>query len=260
MFFRRIVQHLRNQEWTAIAIDFVIVVVGVFLATQVTNWNEARITHERARDVTARLSADVSEEARNYQNILRYYRVALANGERAVAILEQRQAATDEQFLIAAYRATQYLYYGHRRAVYDELLSTGEIGIVTDPDLRQAATLLFNTDVINNSTRISRESEFRQILRRAVSSEIQQALRERCGDRSLDRGYGSVTIDYPCTIGASAAEIAAAASALRAAPDVRAALRQRVVDLDSAASDLETGDGDLIEYIERYGEPAEATR
>lgn len=42
MLLRRITQHLRKQEWTAIAIDFVIVVLGVFIGIQVANWNDAR--------------------------------------------------------------------------------------------------------------------------------------------------------------------------------------------------------------------------
>ena len=32
MILRRIIAHFRKQEWTAIGIDFVIVVVGVYLA------------------------------------------------------------------------------------------------------------------------------------------------------------------------------------------------------------------------------------
>ena len=31
MILRRIIAHFRKQEWTAIALDFVIVVVGVFV-------------------------------------------------------------------------------------------------------------------------------------------------------------------------------------------------------------------------------------
>lgn len=41
MIMRRIIQHFRKQEWTAIGIDFFIVVIGVFLGLQVNNWNEA---------------------------------------------------------------------------------------------------------------------------------------------------------------------------------------------------------------------------
>ena len=39
MILRRVIKHVQNQEWTAIAIDFVIVVLGVFVGLQVSNWN-----------------------------------------------------------------------------------------------------------------------------------------------------------------------------------------------------------------------------
>ena len=35
MLLRRVIQHVRQQEWTAIGIDFVIVVMGVFIGLQV---------------------------------------------------------------------------------------------------------------------------------------------------------------------------------------------------------------------------------
>lgn len=251
MLLRRMIENLRKQEWTAIAIDFVIVVVGVFLASQVTNWNEARLTRERAREVTARLLADVTEESRHWRNTREYYLVALANGERAALIAESGAPASDEEFLIAAYRTTQYLYYGPRRAAYDEVLSTGDIGIVTDPDLREAATLLYNSDLINNATRFSRASEYRNVFRRSIPAAVQLALRSHCGDRAGEGGFPT-TIDYPCAIGMPVSEVSAAAAALRRAPGFIAALRQRVADLDTIREDLSLGDGELNTLVDHY--------
>lgn len=51
MILRRITQYVRDQNWTAIAIDFVIVVTGVFLGIQIGNWNAGRLeqaNYERA--------------------------------------------------------------------------------------------------------------------------------------------------------------------------------------------------------------------
>ncbi|NWG72475.1 MAG: hypothetical protein HXY23_12850 [Parvularculaceae bacterium] len=48
MILRRIIAHFKVQEWTAIAIDFVIVVLGVFVGIQASKWNAARI--ERSGD------------------------------------------------------------------------------------------------------------------------------------------------------------------------------------------------------------------
>ena len=42
MILRRITEHVNDQNWFAITIDFVIVVFGVFIGLQVANWNEAR--------------------------------------------------------------------------------------------------------------------------------------------------------------------------------------------------------------------------
>src|SRR5687767_1423504 len=43
MILRRLTENLRAQNWTAIGIEFLIVVIGVFIGTQVSNWNEERI-------------------------------------------------------------------------------------------------------------------------------------------------------------------------------------------------------------------------
>ena len=42
MILRRVIEHVQAQNWTAVALDFVIVVVGVFIGIQVANWNEER--------------------------------------------------------------------------------------------------------------------------------------------------------------------------------------------------------------------------
>lgn len=47
MLLRRITEHVKAQNWTAVVLDFVIVVVGVFIGLQVNNWNEARLDERR---------------------------------------------------------------------------------------------------------------------------------------------------------------------------------------------------------------------
>lgn len=62
MILRRLAQSLKEQNWTAICIEFVLLVVGVFLGIQVANWNTARI--ERALETTylSRLADDVRSD------------------------------------------------------------------------------------------------------------------------------------------------------------------------------------------------------
>ncbi|HYW76154.1 MAG TPA: hypothetical protein VFA48_05970 [Gammaproteobacteria bacterium] len=49
MIFSRFIRNMKGQHWLAFFIDFVIVVVGVFLGIQASNWNQAR--QNRAAEV-----------------------------------------------------------------------------------------------------------------------------------------------------------------------------------------------------------------
>jgi len=59
MILRRVMQHVREQNWFAVGIDFVIVVVGVFIGIQVANWNEAQGERLREAKYLERIAADL---------------------------------------------------------------------------------------------------------------------------------------------------------------------------------------------------------
>jgi len=60
MILRRVIKHVRNQEWTAIFIDFFIVVVGVFVGLQVSNWNAAQAARQDYRMAIERYTTEVN--------------------------------------------------------------------------------------------------------------------------------------------------------------------------------------------------------
>jgi hypothetical protein len=62
MILGRVTEHVKTQNWTAIGIDFVIVVVGVFIGIQVSNWNAARADRGI---VTAHLS-EIAEDLNSH--------------------------------------------------------------------------------------------------------------------------------------------------------------------------------------------------
>lgn len=55
MILRRVIDHVKAQNWFAVAIDFVIVVAGVFIGIQVSNWNAARAERAEERALLGRL-------------------------------------------------------------------------------------------------------------------------------------------------------------------------------------------------------------
>lgn len=59
----RIGRHLRNQHWTAIFLEFIVVVFGVFLGFQLTSWNETRVEEERRQQIISALITDLKDAA-----------------------------------------------------------------------------------------------------------------------------------------------------------------------------------------------------
>jgi len=61
MTLRRILKHFEAQNWFAVCIDLVVVVVGVFIGIQVANWNEARLEAVRKQQIIEALITDISD-------------------------------------------------------------------------------------------------------------------------------------------------------------------------------------------------------
>ncbi len=71
MILRRITEHVKAQNWLAVAIDFVIVVAGVFVGMQVTNWNAAQQDRSREGAYLAGIAKDVRSDIAEIEEIVR---------------------------------------------------------------------------------------------------------------------------------------------------------------------------------------------
>ena len=61
MLLRRITQHVKDQNWFAVFLDFFIVVAGILIAFQITNWSAERALRKSERDFLERLHGDIVE-------------------------------------------------------------------------------------------------------------------------------------------------------------------------------------------------------
>lgn len=233
-------------------IELVIVVLGVFIGIQVSNWNQERINSRQAANFAERLKADLREEDWGYQRLIAYSREVLANAERTIAALEGKATISDEALLVAAYRATQYKEKVRRRSTYDELISTGTIGLIREQKLRDTAMRLYNIPTIDNAVREGLQSRYREAFRMGVPTEVQRTLAKNCGDRYTEVGdYAALNglLDYPCSSGLSAEAISQGADSLRSIPNLLPLLRLRVADIETRLSDLTNNNRSIMDDL-----------
>ena len=64
MLLRRINEYLKTQNWTAILLEFVIVVIGVFVGLQAQEWSVEREDRQRLERIVTALKADMADARR----------------------------------------------------------------------------------------------------------------------------------------------------------------------------------------------------
>ncbi len=64
MLLRRIVEHLKTQSWNALFLEFVIVVIGVFVGLQAQEWSAEREDRQRLERIITAFKADMADARR----------------------------------------------------------------------------------------------------------------------------------------------------------------------------------------------------
>ena len=179
MLLRRVIDHVRRQDWAAVAIDFVITVGGVFVGLQAANWNEARVNRERAHAYLERIESDLQTDLRNYRDRMAFWRVVSNYGRQGLAYADSGNAGETSQWrlLLAYFQASQVAEYYTASATWDELKSAGELHLIADVDLRNALASYY-TNAANPV--LTERPAYRVHVRGIVPIDVQDYIWARC--------------------------------------------------------------------------------
>lgn len=88
MILRRLSQALKDQNWMAITVEFILLVVGVFLGIQVANWNAARVDRMEYEAALGRLGAEIDVNLAALDAFDPEMAKSLKTGSRALTVLQ----------------------------------------------------------------------------------------------------------------------------------------------------------------------------
>jgi hypothetical protein len=137
MLLRRVIEHVRDQNWFAVSLDFVIVVVGVFIGIQVANWNDERLNRQEERILVERLRVDFDRIREDSDRSLAFHERMTANLRTVVRSvrserLEDKEVAAFEQALIFG---ITFQTSADHSGTFTELMSSGRANILRDRNL-----------------------------------------------------------------------------------------------------------------------------
>jgi len=232
MIPRRLYEHLKARDWIAVALDFVIVVVGVFIGIQVSNWNAERLEKRAAHAYIERIREDIGTSAKNLHNLLDYYRATKSHALAALDGFDKPQNELGEQFLWDAYLASRFIMRTVERSTYDEILSAGAMNSIQNVEIRRRLAIYYkNVEGLEEYMRSI--PPYRESLRRFMPYAVQGAIFERCSeDMPVDaRGSATYIVLETCDLELPSETVNAAIAAIRI-PELKLDLVRRLADLD----------------------------
>lgn len=233
MVLRRFREHVIDHNWFAVAIDLMIVVVGVFLGTQANNWNQDRIERATATDYRRQILANIEVNEVDLTARIAYYDRVRQHAVAALRALQNRGAALGEPFLMDAYHGSQVWLRPFERTAYDEMLSNGVASDIGSASLRGALSGYY-VGARGFDTTVQSTTPYRERLRRIMDFDVQQGMSKHCNDivRHLPTGGQIAILNDQCKLGLDPALIAKSARKIQMAPQLDEDLTRNIVDLD----------------------------
>ena len=214
MMLRRFAENLREQNWTAIIIEFLLLVIGVFLGIQVANWNEARVDRERERVFLGQLRDEIAENARSIRHQLDYQQQVVDSGRRVLAFLASDGRCSEgcAGLIIDVFHASQIWATPFVRVRYEE---NQRLGFPTDPATRAAIDAFYA--FIDGWDVVSSPPAYRERVRGHLTPDASDALWRGCW-RSTGAGFEILVRD--CESRIEALDVQAMLVAMHADPEL----------------------------------------
>lgn len=139
MILRRLSHAFRKQDWFTVAVEIMIVVLGVFIGLQVNNWNAARVEQVEQTALLQRLQSDFSTSEPVMQGASERLHLASSQTAQLIEYLRASDAAPDDKDIQLIVEAPLRLgSVPSVTATYQEMLSTGGLSRIRHEDLRNA--------------------------------------------------------------------------------------------------------------------------
>jgi hypothetical protein len=257
MLLRRITQHVQNQNWFAVFLDFLIVVVGVFIGIQVANWNEQINADKHAEVKLSNLLEDLKNEKSVINFTRDYWLTTTDYGEKTIAGFHSDPSISDKQFIISAYQTSQAIVPSSNRATFEQMLASGDINISGSEHFK-ASLLAFYISNWSENVHMNTQTLYRTTIRRFIPHKIQKAIRDNCGDTFVKIGFiTAVSLPKHCDFDFEESDFVEAAKELRQRTDLLMELNEHMSDLNSKLQNLAQTDIQINDIYEQLSQEAQ---
>lgn len=140
MIVRRVMDALKRQDWAAVAIEFILVVLGVLLGFQINEWASERQARSERQAATARLLDEAESDVSYLRYEVEQHRQVVGDLSFALGRLQNGTwRKSEEPRMLSGLTSSVYLDSpSPPSSVYDDIVAAGMLGEIGDPQLRSS--------------------------------------------------------------------------------------------------------------------------
>lgn len=150
MILRRLTQHVREQNWFAVLLDFFIVVLGILIAFKITTWNEQQQAKVREQAHLNQLEIEFSQIKTQLVKQISIRETWVEQLGLLVSALENNSHQDDLVIRQALDSATATGRRPAQSAAYLQLMASGDLAILSNDELKRA--------IVDYHVRLERDS------------------------------------------------------------------------------------------------------
>lgn len=179
MVVRSIFESIKTRNISHLAVELFIVIVGVFIGIQVSNWNDERIERSRAHSYLERIRADLDADIEIFRDRLAFWKKVSGYGELGLhyATIGDSRNASQWDLLLAYFQASQLAEFYTSRSTYDELKSGGALGLIDNLEVRDQLARYY-TEADNPV--LTERPAYREQIRGLIPIRVQIYIWEQC--------------------------------------------------------------------------------
>ncbi len=200
MILGKLVKHISEGYWFKVLVDFLVVVIGIFVALQVTQWSEDQEQNELKQNYYQRLVEELKSNSKFYDLSLSYYDTVVNHAEIVLRDINKPIEQLDSNLIFHAYHSTQRLGRNVLNYTIKDLLSNG---IMTElSDLKFKDSLSLYNDMIKDESIQSPITAFRINIRGLIDIKLQRQIKAECGEVFVQSNLkqASITLPMKCDI------------------------------------------------------------
>lgn len=165
MITRKLSQQIREQNWFGAFIDMVVVVVGIFIGLQATDWNQARLESQEADFHLNFLHEELLEAARVATDEIEKNRNYLQHSFESMMLLNLEGWETSDRERFEKTKSALFYFWGprYRPVSLRRLIDDGKLDLIESKEL-QKAILQFDSAYMEAMEQTKKSSSYSTLL------------------------------------------------------------------------------------------------